>query len=158
MRRKLIARSVAPLVVAAMIAAGGCSSSTPLSGSSGTPGSSAVTSPSPGASSASGATASAGLSVSCSSAAAAQVAISGLFDRPLNGHGLTAADVSAVFDRLGAGMPGALAGDVRVLHAAGTRMVGRSAVVVTGILDERPVAGALSALSAFVRNCAPPTS
>lgn len=188
MRRQLIASRALPLLAALLLAVGGCSSSAPRpgpsgpggpSGSTAAPGSSNQTGPAstPGSDGgpAGGTTATStppgpggttsadgslsGLTAECTAVIDAQVAINQLFGRPVGGgRPLTAAQVATVFDPIGPDIPSSLSDDIRTLHQAASRAVGKSDVAVATILAEQPVVDAMAKLSGYIKGCSPATS
>jgi hypothetical protein len=89
----------------------------------------------------------------------AQVAINEMFGKPVSGgRPLTAAEVAKVFDAVGPDIPSPLADDIRTLHEAARRAVGKNDVVVASILAQGQVADAMAALSDYIKGCGPATS
>lgn len=178
MRRELIAGRLAAVLIGALMAVAGCSGASPLTGTS-TPVGASSAAPAASASAPAG-TASApagpssqgpsapdglgttgpgsGLSAACDATLRAQVVIATLFTGPVDGHQLTAQDVTKAFAKIGVDIPVGLQDDVDTLHSAAERAVGKSADDVAAILAEPPVSSAQAALAGFVRGCSPSTS
>jgi hypothetical protein len=150
------ARVVAAAALGLLLVAG-CSNATPMPGENG-PTDTGVPSATLAPPVTTSASALPGLSDDCTTAVHAQVAISTLFARAVDGKPLTAAAVAAVFTPLQRDVPAPIADDVIVLHEAATASLGKKPVVVANTLNSAKVSTAMSAVNDYVKSCTPTTS
>ncbi len=187
MRRQLTPRIVA-LLTGMVLAVVSCSNSTPQTGTDGAPagrtasaGSAAPSAqrttgpagPNATAATRSGATSLLpGLSADCTSAIHAQAAVNKLFGDAM-GQGATSgtasrtlsaptplasAEVTEAFASIDPSVPKELTDQFKTLHDAATRAVGKPAVAVAAILNEKAVTDAMTAVADYIKACTPPTS